>query len=157
MANARTQFDALASSLLLQHDEVTQASLAGRPCLSLAGEAFLVLYRENVAFRLAGNALARAMALAGATGFDPMKPDDRNAIAPGWILVPVAHWPLWESLAQDAMASARRAQVQNVSWQAPPPTPEPGAEQPPSSTQSLSDRASAALKSGFGFDLKQDG
>lgn len=157
MANARTQFDALASSLLQQHDEVTQGQLAGRASLSFEGEAFLALYRENVAFRLAGSALARAMTLAGASGFDPMKPDDRNTIAPGWVLVPVAHWSSWEHYAQEAMRCARMAKMQNVSWQAPPPAPEPTAAAPPSSAQSLSDRAAAVLKSGFDFDLKQDG
>lgn len=157
MANARTQFDALASSLLQQHDEATLSQLAGRPAISFEGDAFLVLYRENVAFRLAGGALARAMALAGASGFDPMKPDDRNAIAPGWVLVPVAHWPSWENYAQEAMRCVRLAQTQNVSWQAPLPPPEPTAAPPPSSAQSLSERAAAVMKSGFGFDLKQDG
>ena len=156
MANARTQFDALASSLQ-QHDEATQGLLAGRACLSLEGEPFLVLYRENVAFRLAGSALTHALALSGATGFDPMKPDDRNAIAPGWVLVPVAHWSNWEHYAREAMRCAHLARSQNVSWQAPPPAPEPAAAAPPSSAQSLSDRAAAALKSGFGFELKHDG
>ena len=156
MANARTQVDALASSLLQQHDEVTEGQLAGRPGLLFEGEAFLVLYRENVAFRLAGSALTRAMALAGATGFDPMKPDDRNAITPGWVLVPVAHWPSWESWAQESMRCMRLAHTQNISWQAPPPSPEPAPEPPPSSAQSLSERAAAVMKSGFGFDLKQE-
>jgi hypothetical protein len=156
MANARTQFDALASSLQ-QHGEATQGLLAGRACLSLEGEPFLVLYRENVAFRLAGSALTHALALAGATGFDPMKPDDRNAIAPGWVLVPVAHWSSWEHYAQEAMRCVRLARTQNVSWHAPLPAPEPAAEAPPTSAQSLSDRAAAAIKSGFGFELKQDG
>jgi hypothetical protein len=156
MANARTQFDALASSLQ-QHDEATQGLLAGRACLSLEGEPFLVLYRENVAFRLAGSALTHALALAGATGFDPMKPDDRNPLAPGWGRVPVAHRSNWEHSAREAMRCAHLARSQNVSWQAPPPAPEPAAAAPPSSAQSLSDRAAAAMKSGFGFELKHDG
>lgn len=155
MANARTQFDALASALQ-QHSEATQGLLAGRACLSFEGEAFLVLYRENVAFRLAGSALTQALALAGASSFDPMKPDDRNAIAPGWVLVPVAHWPSWEHYAQEAMRCVRLAHTQNLSWQVPPPPPDPVDAAPPSSAQSLSDRAAAAMKSGFGFDLKQD-
>ena len=154
MASARTQFDALASSLLQQHEAVTQGQLAGRPCLSFEGEPFLVLYRESVAFRLAGRALVRAQALSGAGGFDPMKPDDRTAGAPGWTLVPVAHWPDWTAYAQDALSCVQRAQTQNVSWQAPPPAPEPPVATPPSSTQSLSERAAAAIRSGFGFDLE---
>jgi len=65
MANARTQFDALASSLQ-QHGEATQGQLAGRSCLSFEGEPFLVLYHEGVAFRLAGSAQTRALGLSGA-------------------------------------------------------------------------------------------
>lgn len=156
MANARTQFDALAASLL-QQDEATEGQLAGRPCLSFEGDPFLVLYRENVAFRLAGSALTRALGLAGATGFDPMKSDDRNAIAPGWVLVPVAHWPSWDAFAQEALRCVRLAQTRNLSWQVPSPAAtDPAPEAPPSSAQSLSERAAAVLKSGFDFDLKQD-
>ena len=156
MANARTQFDALASSLQ-QQGEATQGQLAGRSCLSFEGEPFLVLYHEGVAFRLAGSAQTHALNLAGASGFDPMKPDDRTATTPGWVLVPTAHWADWVHYAHEAMRCVRLAQTQNVSWQAPPAAPDPVAAPPPSSATSLSERAAAVMKAGFGFDLKQDG
>jgi hypothetical protein len=124
---------------------------------TIEGAPFLVLYHEGVAFRLAGSAQTRALALAGASGFDPMKPDDHTATVPGWVLVPTAHWPEWEHYAHEAMRCVRLAQTQNVSWQTPPPAPDPVAAPPPSSATSLSERAAAVMKAGFGFDLKQDG
>ncbi len=156
MANARTQFDALAASLL-QHGEATRGQVAGRSCLSFEGEPFLVLYHEGIAFRLAGSAQTRASGLDGARGFDPMNADDRSASVPGWVLVPTAHWAEWETCAHDAMHCMRRAQTQNVSWQVPPAAPAPVAAPPPSSATSLSERAAAVMKAGFGFELKQDG
>ena len=152
MANARTRFDALAA-YLQQHRDASQGRMYGKPCLFFEGEPFIVLHHESVAFRLAGRALAQAMALKGATGFDPLKPDEPPPGRPGWVLVPTAHFLTWDRLAMDSMRCIRLAKVQNLSWKLPPPPPPPPVTAPPSTAKSLGDRVAAIMKSGFGFGL----
>ena len=152
MANARTRFDALAA-YLQQHREASLGRMYGKACLFFEGEPFLVLHHESVAFRLAGRALGQALALAGATGFDPLKPDEPPPGRPGWVLVPTAHFLSWDRLAMDSMRCIRLARLQNVSWQPPAPAPPPAVAAPPSTAQSLGERVAAIMKSGFGFGL----
>lgn len=152
MANARTRFDALAA-YLQQHRDASQGRMYGKSCLFFEGEPFIVLHHESVAFRLAGRALAQALALQGATGFDPLKPDEPPPGRPGWVLVPTVHFLAWDRLAMDSMRCIRLAKVQNVSWKPPPPAPPSPVTAPPSTPKSLGDRVAAIMKSGFGFGL----
>lgn len=152
MANARTRFDALAS-YLLQHHEAIQGQMWGKHCLFFRNEPFIVLHQHCVAFRLSGRALNHALAMAGATPFDPLHPDKPPPGRPGWVLVPTAHFLAWDRLAMDSMRVIRLAQTQHVSWQPPPAPPPVPTTTPPSSAKSLGERVAAIMKSGFGFSL----
>jgi hypothetical protein len=155
MANARTRFDALAD-YLQQHHEAQQGQCFGKRCLMFEGEPFIVRHRDSVAFRLSGNALTQALAMNGASAFDPARPDEAAAGKPGWVLVPTAHFLVWDRLATEALRCVRLAQVQNVSWQVAPAPPKAPDVAPSSTTQSLGDRVAAIMKSGFGFGLSKD-
>jgi len=153
MANARTRFNALAA-YLQQHREATQGRMYGKICLFFENQPFIVLHQDSVAFRLNGRPLAQALALKGAVGFDPLKPDEPPPGRPGWVLVPTMHFLTWDRLAMDSMRCMRLAKTQNVSWQPPAPTPPPTPPPAPASTpKSLAERVAAILKSGFGFGL----
>ncbi|MBX3689567.1 hypothetical protein [Dokdonella sp.] len=152
MANARTHFDFL-SSYLQRYSEATRGTLAGRPCMSWHNTPFMTLFGQSVAFRLAGHGLVRALALPGASGFDPFKPDEPPPGKPGWVLVPATHWASWDRCALDAIRCLRLAQSQHVSWHVPPAPPEPPPAPPPSTPKSLAERVAAIMKSGFSFGL----
>jgi hypothetical protein len=153
MANARTRYDALAE-YLVRHREAKEATLYGRPCLAYQGHPFMLLTSKGVAFRLHGRPLTAALALSGATGFDPLKPDQPQPGRPGWVLVPVTHFVSWDRLAMEAMRCVRVAESQHVAWKPAPPPPEPPPAPPPSSGDSLAARVANILKNGFGISLK---
>ncbi len=148
MANARERFNTLAE-YLVRHREAQQGQMFGKPCLSLQGEPFMMLYRESVAFRLHGRALTHAMAVKGSSPFDPLLPDKPPPGRPGWVLIPTSQFLIWDRLAMDAMRCAREAKGKNVSWQMPPTPTAPAPEPPPSTPTSLASRVAAALSGGL--------
>ncbi|HET9483326.1 MAG TPA: hypothetical protein VFO79_05155 [Xanthomonadales bacterium] len=152
MANARTRYDALAE-YLVRHRDAKEATLYGKPCLAFQGHPFMMLTSKGVAFRLHGRPLTTALAFKGATGFDPLKPDEPPPGRPGWVLVPVSQFVSWDRLAMDAIRCVRLAENQHVSWKPAPPPPEPVAAPPPSTGESLASRVASVLKSGFKFSL----
>ncbi len=155
MANARMQFDTTASYLLRRHERVRMGIVAGRQCLLFDGKPFMLLYRQSVAFRLSGRALTHTLALSGASGFDPLKPNEPPPGKPGWVLVPETHWSTWNRCALEALHCVILAQSQHVSWQTPQKPPEPPPAAPPSTPKSLAERVAAILKAGFSFGLQR--
>lgn len=157
MANARSQFDYLAAYLQRRNEHVRLANVLGRPALLFAGRPFVILYRDSVAFRLAGHSLNYALALSGATGFDPIHPDQPPPGKPGWVLIPPQHWAAWNRCALDAIRCLLLSQSQHMSWKPAPPPPEAPPAAPPSTAKSLAERVAAVLKSGFSFGLMKQG
>ena len=146
MANARSQFDMI--SVYLQQTHEAQAGLLyGKPCVMLNGNAFVAYQPDAMAFRLHGRTLVQTLALPGAHGWDPLRPESST---PGWVLVPGAHALRWSRLALEALRCARDASERRVSYATVPPPPPPEVEAPPASNpQSLAQRVSAAIASGF--------
>ena len=155
MANARTQFNAIAAAL--QQHEVTQRPLYGKQALFLENLPFMLMHREAVGFRLSGRALADALALEGAIEFDPTAPDEATQTVPGWVRVPSQHFRAWDALAEQALGFAQLALIQGVSWRVPDGLTSPTVEAPAMDAERLASRAAAALKGGFGFELSKDG
>lgn len=155
MANARTQFNAIAAAL--QQHEVAQRLLYGKQALFLGDLPFMLMHREAVGFRLSGRALADALALEGAVEFDPTAPDEATQTVPGWVRVPAQHFRAWEALAQQAFGFAQLAQVQGVSWRVPDGASSPPTDAPPMDADAIAARAAAAIKGGFRFELSKDG
>lgn len=155
MANARTQFNAIAAAL--QQHEVTQRLLYGKQALYLENLPFVLMHRDAMGFRLSGRALADALALEGVTEFDPTAPDEATQTVPGWVRVPSQHFRAWDALAQQAFGFVQLALIQGVAWRVPDGASSPMVEAPPMDADRLAERAAAALKGGFEFELSKDG
>jgi hypothetical protein len=145
MANARSHFDMISSYLQRMHD--AQAGLLyGKPCLMQEGRAFAAYQPDAMAFHLHGRALAQALTLPGASGWDPLHPDQSS---PGWVLLPATQALRWDRLALEALRCEKEAIERRVSY-APAPAAPAAVEAPPASTpQGLAQRVSAALSSGL--------
>ena len=145
MANARTQFDAIAGYLERAH-EARAEPLYGKPALSLNGHAFAAFANESMAFRLHGRALAQVQGLPGVRGWDPLR---GQGSSPGWVLIPASQALRWNRLALDALRCAREAGERRVSYTVPQVTPPPADAPPPSTPSSLAQRFAAAVAAGF--------
>jgi hypothetical protein len=144
MANARTQFDAIAGYLERAH-EAHVGQLYGKPSISLNGQTFAAFANDAMAFRLHGRALTQAQSLPGARSWDPLR---GLGSSPGWVMIPAAQALRWNRLALDALRCTREAGERRVSYS----TPEvpPPVEAPPQSTpSSLAQRFAAAIAAGF--------
>lgn len=144
MANARTQFDAIAGYLERTH-EARAGQLYGKPALFLNTQPFAAFANEAMAFRLHGRALAQAQQMAGACAWDPLR---GHGSSPGWVLVPAAQAVRWNRLALDALRCTRDAGERRVSH-TPPVSPQPVAAPPASTPASLAQRVAAAIAAGF--------
>lgn len=145
MANARSQYDMISGYLQRTHD--AQAGLLyGKPCVMLDGHPFVAYQPDAMAFRLHGRSLTQTLALPGARGWDPLRPDSSS---PGWVLVPGSQVLRWNRLALEAVRCAREASERRVSYVAAPPPPPAAEDAPASNPQSLAQRVSAAIASGF--------
>jgi hypothetical protein len=154
VANARTQYDALAETLVREHG-ARLGTLYGRACLMLDDAPFMQLSNTGLAFRLHGHPLADALALPDARRYDPFEPGNPQATRAGWVYVPATHHALWERLALDAMRCAESARTRQVSWTVPNAPPAPVAAAEASAPKTLAERASAALDKGFDFDVER--
>jgi hypothetical protein len=144
MANARTQFDAIAGYLERAH-EARAGLLYGKPAVSLNGNAFVAFANDSMAFRLHGKALAQAQELPGARGWDPLR---GQGSSPGWVLIPATQVLRWNRLALEALRCTREAGERRISYAvaATPPVVE---APPPSTPSSLAQRFAAAVSAGF--------
>jgi hypothetical protein len=85
------------------HPEVVSGSMFGMPCAKVTGKAFMGAYGGGVVFKLDPDARERALALPGATLFDPMGGRPMRE----WVVVPSAHQAAWTELAEAALAKVR--------------------------------------------------
>ena len=94
------RYAAIAASL--EGAGVKASTMFGMPTLKLDGKAIGGLYGDAMTFKLSGAAHADALAIPGATLFDP---SGMGRPMKAWIIVPVAQADQWERLAQAALAS----------------------------------------------------
>src|SRR5688572_6668809 len=84
----------------LAKHEVESGQMFGKPCLKVGGKAFAAVFRdEGMAFKLAGDAHAAALKLAGACLWDP---SGKGRPMKAWVLVPPKHRAKWAGLAEQA-------------------------------------------------------
>ena len=96
MAKAEELFHQLAS----QFPEVKESKMFGTPCFKVpSGKAAVMLYKEDMVFKLEGNALDEALQLDGAHLFNPM--GDRPM--GGWVQLSLHHQDKWFTYAQMAI------------------------------------------------------
>ena len=99
-ADTMRRYEAVADGLAPRG--VQASSMFGMPTLKLAGKALAGLYGDAMTFKLAGDGHAEALRLSGAHLFDP---SGMGRPMKAWVVVPVAHAPDWERLAQLALAA----------------------------------------------------
>jgi hypothetical protein len=85
-----------------EHMGVVATKMFGMPSLKADGKAFGGFSGRAMVFKLAGEAHARALGLAGAHVFDP---SGMGRAMKAWVVVPFAHAGEWEALAERALAS----------------------------------------------------
>jgi hypothetical protein len=84
-------------------DEVQNSKMFGMPCLKIAGKAFGGFFKDDMIFKLRGNALTEALELTGAKSFDPMGGRPMKE----WVQVPYIHAERWIELARQALTLQR--------------------------------------------------
>jgi hypothetical protein len=98
-ANPRAAYDAVVADLTPA--PASAGKMFGMPCLKSAatGKAFAGFYQDAMVFKLRDPELSRALALPGATKFDPsgMRP------MTGWVVVPAVSAAEWPVLAKAAL------------------------------------------------------
>jgi hypothetical protein len=96
----RRRYEAIAATL--EDAGVKATSMFGMPTLKLNGKAIGGLWGDAMTFKLAPEALADALRLAGAQHFDP---SGMGRPMKAWVVVPLEHAGEWERLARLALAA----------------------------------------------------
>ena len=103
---ARERYDELADFLVFRHDFVELSQMMGMPCVKARGKMVAGFSKgeDAMVFKLSDPAAhAEALALEGAHLFDP---GGKGRPFKEWVVVPFAHEPEWESLAEHALKPA---------------------------------------------------
>ena len=79
--------------------EVQVGKWFGKPCLKSNTKVFVVLWGEDLAFKLTGDAHAEALKLSGAHLFDPR---GKGHAMKEWVQIPAAQSNSWTQYAQAA-------------------------------------------------------
>ena len=157
MANARTEFDALAA-VLRTHPDVRESALNGKRAYFVEGDPFLMWYRDSIAVRLHSHALVRARAIEGSVDFDPYNPEEATMTRPGWLRLPMSAFARWEHFALEALRCVRESHWKMVSWEVPAgPAEAASAAQEAAAAKRLAEMAKKAqigIEWGFEFALE---
>ncbi|WP_328611652.1 hypothetical protein OG943_21880 [Amycolatopsis sp. NBC_00345] len=103
ITKARAEFEQLEAQMT-PHGSA-RGSLFGKPCLKIGTKSYACQFRDGVAFKLAPDPRAAALALSGAELFDP---SGKGRPMKEWVQVPVKHAGKWAELAQQALDYAGR-------------------------------------------------
>jgi len=97
-SDSREAYDAVVSEMVAT-SPTTSGKMFGMPCLKNSnGKAFAGYSEGSMVFKLSGISHAEALALAGASLFDPMGGRPMKE----WVLVPPEHSTQWIEFARDA-------------------------------------------------------
>lgn len=97
--------DGIAAEFDPQQD-VAKGKWFGKSCLKVGDKVFAVLFGDGMAFKLAGEAHAKALQVDGAHLFDPR---GRGAVMREWVHIPVAQQSTWLPFAMLACATVAGA------------------------------------------------
>lgn len=98
---ARAAYDALERDLILRHPGISAGKLFGVACIKANGKTFAAFHQGGAAFKLGGEQLRAALALAGAHLWDP---SGRARPMRQWAHVPFEHAAAWPQLAEQSLA-----------------------------------------------------
>jgi len=94
--------------------DVTTGKWFGKPCIKAAGKVFVVLFEDDLVFKLADEAHAEALQVEGAHLFDPR---GKGHPMKQWVQIPEAQSSTWERFAEMAyrcVAGASQARKDSV-------------------------------------------
>ncbi|UWX62053.1 hypothetical protein N0B40_07115 [Chryseobacterium oranimense] len=101
MTETEKHFAELAASI----PEAQQGKMFGALCLKAPnGKAFLLSKNGNIAIKLSGEFLEEALALNGASIFEPSEGKKMN----GWVQIPDEHQSRWKNFAESALAEVEK-------------------------------------------------
>jgi hypothetical protein len=101
-AATRKSYETIVHSLEARGAE--GGAMFGMATLKIGGKGFAGLFGNSRVFKLGGTAHASALALSGATSFDP---SGMGRAMKEWIVVPAAHAKRWPELAHQALDYVR--------------------------------------------------
>ena len=101
------RYDAVASALV-HGTPAVRGTIFGNPSLMIHGKVFASRFGEAMVFKLGRVAHARALSLAGARPFDPLR---RGRPMKAWVEVPSRHANRWPALARSALRTVSAAQT----------------------------------------------
>ncbi len=96
MTNEETLYTAIGQKLT----GAVQSQMFGKPCFKISGKAFICFFRNEMVFKLCGDDHKEALALEGATSFDP---SGKGRPMKEWVQVPAVHSALWTTFASAAV------------------------------------------------------
>jgi len=109
MAEAFATYEALANSLCALKG-IETGQMFGKRCLTIKGKAFLTLHKQIIAFKLGDAAHQAALALKGASLWDP---SGKGRPMKEWVAVPASEAAAFDGLARAALAYASGAPSSN--------------------------------------------
>jgi hypothetical protein len=99
--DAQARYEELLEDLAHRHPHVQAGKMFGMPVFKTNGKVAGGLWQTGMVFKLTDPAAReRALAIEGATLFDPMG----NRPLKEWVVVPSEHAERWDGLADDALA-----------------------------------------------------
>jgi hypothetical protein len=99
MSDAAQHYQGLVT-MFASYEGVAAGQMFGKPCLKIAGKAFVAQHRETVVFKLTGSAHALALAEENAILWDP---SGKGRPMKEWVALPVASQKKFKKLAAAAM------------------------------------------------------
>lgn len=100
MMSLEARFDGIIEALARTHEGIAAGKLFGVRCIKVEGKAFAAFHREHLVCKLRGAHHAAALALPGATLWDP---SGQGRPMREWVGVPGDHADRWEALAEAAL------------------------------------------------------
>ena len=112
MTEAEKHFAEIADKM----PEARQGKMFGALCLKAPnGKAFLLSKNGNIAIKLSGELLEKALDLNGASIFEPSEGKKMN----GWVQLPAEHQNRWKDFAKSAFENMEKADKKTLKKQNP--------------------------------------
>lgn len=87
-------------------EQAVESQLFGKPCFKVNGKAFISFFHDCMVFKLTGAPHAEALALDGASLFDP---SGKGRPMKEWVQLPVEYADRWPALAKAALEYVSQA------------------------------------------------
>lgn len=80
--------------------DAEQSQLFGKPCFKIHGKAFVCFFKNEMVFKLTGDAYKDALSLDGSQLFDP---SGKKRPMKEWVQVPADYSDKWKKFAKEAL------------------------------------------------------